>query len=333
VGLATLATIIASQAVISGSFSLTRQAVQLGFSPRLLIRHTSREEIGQIYVPAVNWILMVATIALVLGFQTSDNLASAYGVAVTTTMVITTVLFYMLARRRWHWHVWTAAPLALAFIIVDLAFFSANIIKVEHGGWFPLLVAAVIFMVMATWKRGRQILADRLQAEALDVNLFMADIARRQPLRVEGTAVYMTASASGVPGALLHNLKHNHVLHERVVFLTVLTEEVPQVPPAERLTVEELGEGFFRITARYGFMTTPDVQDILLLAARQGLGFDLMQTTFVLGRETLIPSGKSGMSRWREVLFTWISQNAQRPTAFFNIPPNRVVELGAQIEL
>jgi KUP system potassium uptake protein len=331
--LATAATIIASQAVISGSFSLTRQAIQLGFCPRMLIRHTSEEEIGQIYVPAVNWALMVATIALVVAFKNSDNLASAYGVAVTTTMVITTLLFYVVARERWGWKIWAVFPLTAIFLVVDTAFFSANIIKVEHGGWLPLLIALVLFILMATWKRGRQILGARIEEAVLPLALFLADVGRNPPLRVPGTAVFMTGSPQGVPPALLHNLKHNKVLHERVALLTVLTEEIPTVRADQRLDVEDLGSGLYRLVGHYGFMETANVPKLLEEAGRSGLEFPLMTTTYFLGRETLVPSSRPSMARWREWLFAYMSRNAQSATAFYSIPANRVVELGTQVEI
>jgi KUP system potassium uptake protein len=332
--LATAATIIASQAVISGSFSLTRQAIQLGFSPRMLIRHTSKDEIGQIYVPAVNWALMVATIALVVAFKSSDNLAAAYGVAVTTTMVITTILFYVVATERWRWSPWVAAPLCGLFLAVDAAFFSANIIKVEHGGWLPLLIALGIFTLMSTWKRGRNILGERLSEETLDMDIFLADIERREPVRVPGTAVFMTGNPKGVPPALLHNLKHNHVLHQRVVLVTIVTEEEPRVGPARRLQVVDLGHGLYRLVAHYGFMETPHVPRLLESARSEGLEFPVMETTFFLGWETVIPSSSHpGMARWREWLFAVMSRNAQRATAYFRIPVNRVVELGQEVEI
>ena len=332
--LATVATIIASQAVISGSFSLTRQAIQLGFCPRMLIRHTSKDEIGQIYVPAVNWGLMVATIALVVAFRNSDNLAAAYGVAVTTTMVITTILFYVVATERWRWSAWVVAPLCGVFLVVDAAFFSANIIKVEHGGWLPLLIALGIFTLMSTWKHGRKILGERLAEETLDMDLFLADIERRGPVRVPGTAVFMTGNPKGVPPALLHNLKHNHVLHQRVVLVTIVTEEVPRVRADHRLKVIDLGQGLYRLVAHYGFMETPHVPRLLESAKPAGLEFPVMETTFFLGWETVIPSSSHpGMARWREWLFALMSRNAQRATAYFRIPVNRVVELGQEVEI
>jgi len=331
--LATAATVIASQAVISGAFSLTRQAVQLGYSPRVEIRHTSPEEIGQIYVPDVNWVLMLATIGLVLGFQTSSQLAAAYGVAVTTTMAITTILLYLVARERWGWPRWATIAMAVAFFVVDMGFFAANMIKVEHGGWFPLLVAGVLFALMSTWKRGRALLGERLRHRILPMDQFLADIAAHPPQRVPGLAVFMTGTAEGTPPALLHNVKHNKILHEKVVLLTVLTEEVPRLPETGRVIVESLGEGFFRLVARVGFMESANVLRILAEARRFGLEFNIMQTSFFLGRETLIPSHKSGMSTLRERLFALMSRNSQTATAFFGIPPNLVVELGTQIEL
>ncbi len=333
IAISTAATIIASQAVISGSFSLARQAVQLGFSPRIAIRHTSEETVGQIYVPSVNWMLMIATIALVLGFRTSDNLAAAYGVAVTTTMVMTTILLFFVARWLWRWPMWTVVPMVAVFAVPDLAFFGANMVKVHEGGWFPLLVAAVGFTLMTTWNRGRAILYDRIQEKQLPADLFMADLERNPPHTVEGTAVFMTGNAGGVPTTLLHNLKHNHVVHERVVFLTIESEEVPRIPAKDRLKVEEMGHGIFRMRARYGFMETPDVPALLKSAQRYGFTFEPMRTTFFLGRDTVIPSPKKGMAIWRERLFALMARNAQGATFFFNLPPNRVVELGAQIEL
>jgi KUP system potassium uptake protein len=333
VALAAAATIIASQAVISGAYSLTRQAVQLGYAPRMAIRHTSEAEIGQIYVPSVNWALMLATLALVLGFQNSDNLAAAYGVAVTTTMVITTVLFYILARERWRWPLVAAVPLAGLFMVPDMGFFAANMVKVHHGGWVPLALAAVVFTVLTTWKRGRSILFSRLQEQALPLKLFLEDVERNPPHRVPGTAVFMTGNSEGVPVALLHNLKHNHVLHEKVVFLTILSEEIPRVGKERRLEAEELGHGIHRLVARYGFMETPDVPVLLKAAAKVGLHFEMMKTTFFLGRETLVSSPRRGMARWRERLFALMSRNAQTATAYFGLPANRVVELGAHIAL
>ena len=331
--LASAAAVIASQALISGAFSLTRQAVQLGYSPRVDIEHTSSREIGQIYIPGVNRLLMVACIALVLGFRSSSNLAAAYGIAVTATMGITTVLFYFVARERFGWSRLQAGVPAAFFLAVDLAFFLANATKIAHGGWFPLLVGAAVFTAMTTWKTGRSILAQRLTETTLPVDLFLEDVGRSLPHRVPGTAVFMFGNPTGVPPALLHNLKHNQVLHETVVLLRVDTEEVPVVDPAGRVTVEELGHGFFRMVMRYGFMEDPDVPGALAEVEHPRLKLPPMRTTYFLGRETLIASKRPGMAIWREQLFAVMSRNARTATSFFGLPPNRVVELGAQIEL
>ncbi len=333
IALSTVATIIASQAVISGSFSMARQLIQLGFSPRLEIRHTSARQMGQIYLPTVNWVLMAATIGLVLGFRTSDHLAAAYGVAVTTTMVITTLLFAVIAHEKWHWPVWVTGLLTVSFLVADLAFFGANIIKVDHGGWFPLLIAAIVYTLTSTWKRGREILYERLSEGLLPIEEFIADIEANPPTRVPGTAVFMTGTARGVPHALLHNLKHNHVLHERVILLTAVTEEVPKIRPAERAEITDLGQSIFRIIAHYGFMETPDIPTLFAELELQGLTLDPRQVTFFLGSETLIPTERPGMALWRERLFAFLSRNAQKATAFFNLPANRVMEIGVQIEL
>jgi KUP system potassium uptake protein len=333
VGLTTLATVIASQAVISGAFSLTRQATLLGYLPRARVDHTSAEQRGQIYLPAVNWALMLACIGLVLGFRTSGRLAAAYGVAVTTDMVFTTALFAVVALRRWRWHPLLVGVLAVTLLTIDLAFWGANLPKVPHGGWFPLIVAGAVFALMTTWKRGRQILWDRLQAGALPLRKFLADLAINPPTRVPGLAIFLTGQSNGVPTALLHNLKHNRVLHERVVFLTVVIEDVPVVPRAKRADLKEVGEGFYRMTLRYGFMQDPNVPHDLKVATPDHFKFRLMETTFFLGRETLIPSKRPGMALWRETLFAFMSRNSQDATAFFRIPPNRVVELGVQVEL
>jgi KUP system potassium uptake protein len=329
--LSTAATIIASQAVISGAFSLTRQAVQLGYLPRVQIDHTSSKEIGQIYISSVNWALAAATIALVIGFRSSSNLAAAYGVAVTTTMVITTGLAYFVSRDRW------GKPLALAvtigFLFADLAFFSANIVKVAHGGWFPLLVAIAVFTVMTTWRTGRRILQDRIREGALSDELFLNDILRRKPPRVAGTAVFMDRTVEGIPLALLHNLKHNKVLHEKVILLTVETREIPYVPDEEEMEIRELGQGLYRVILRYGFMESPDVPEALRRLDHPDLHFDESTTTFFLGRETLLATKRPGMAIWRERMFSWMTRNAQGAPLFFRLPPNRVVELGAQIEL
>jgi KUP system potassium uptake protein len=331
--LATVATVIASQAVISGAFSLTRQAVQLGYSPRFEIVQTSDEAIGQIYIPAVNWVLMIATIGLVLGFRESTNLAAAYGIAVTTTMVITTVLAFVVEREVWGWGTLAAGTLTASFLVLDLSYFGANVVKIPHGGWFPLVVAGLIYLLMATWKLGRKILADRLREEALPLEDFVRNIKPDSPPRVPGTAVFLTTNPAGTPTTLLHNLKHNKVLHETVVLMTVITEEVPWVSPEDRVEVESLDKGVYRLTARYGFTQDPRAQDVLDCAREDGLFLDMMKTTFFLGRETLIPSSRPGMFRWQKRLFALMSRNAQRFTDFFRIPPNRVVELGMQVSL
>lgn len=333
VGLTTAATVIASQAVISGAFSLTRQAVQLGYLPRLGIQQTSNKEFGQIYIPGVNWALMVACIGLVLGFRSSSNLASAYGVAVTTDMVFTTILFAVVAKIRWKWSVAAVAALAGFFLVVDLGFWGANLPKIPHGGWFPLVVAALVFTLMTTWKKGRAIVRERVSSSVLPTDLFIQDVANNPPHRVRGTAVFMNGNRGGTPPALLHNLKHNQVLHERIVFLTVVTREIPYVAAEDRLEVEPLGENVYRIVAHYGFAEDPDVPAVLELCKDCGGEFQLARTSFFLGRETLIANRNGGMPVWRNNLFALMSQNAAGATAFFRIPPNRVVELGTQIQL
>jgi len=337
VALAAMATVIASQAVISGCFSLTRQAVQLGYSPRLKIDHTSAAEIGQIFIWPINWALMIASVGLVVFFGSSGNLAAAYGVAVSTTMVVTTILLYVVARDLWGWSRTATILVTGTLGIIDVAFFGANIAKVMHGGWFALAVAAFVFLLMTTWRRGRRILLRKLEHGTVGVDLFLRDIARSQPHRVTGTAVFMTANPDGIPASLLHNFKHNKVLHHRVRLLTIWTREIPRVPRQERITVADLGQGFHRIIAYYGFMESPNMREILNRAKAHGLDSNLMETTFFLGVETLVrarsSTSKPEMPAWQERLFALMTRNAQRPTDFYQIPPNRVVELGAQIEL
>ena len=333
IGLATAAAIIASQAVISGAFSLTRQAILLGYSPRMQIEHTSSREIGQIYMPAVNWALMLVTIALVLGFGTSSNLAGAYGVAVSSEMVITTLLLFLLAREVWSWTAMRALALTGLFVIIDIGFLGANAVKIPHGGWFPLVVGVGVYMLMATWHRGRAILSKRMAEKSVPLKLLLADLAAEPPIRVPGTAVYMYGSADGTPPALVHNLAHNKVLHEKIVFLTVIIEEVPQVPRAERVTVKRLGKGFASVVARYGFMEDPDINEILDACREHKLDINIDAATFFLGRETLIATDRPGMAMWREHLFSFMSRNALRATAFYRIPANQVFEVGAQVEL
>jgi KUP system potassium uptake protein len=330
--LATLAAIVASQALISGAFSLTQQAVQLGFVPRVNILHTSEQEAGQIYIPEVNKALAVGCVLIVLGFRTASNLAAAYGIAVTGTMAITTLLFYVVARHRWQWPLWRAGALAALFLGVDLAFFGANVIKIEQGGWVPLAIGVGIFVLMTTWKRGRHLLQEQLTGGTLPLDAFLADVERRRPPRVPGTAVFMTSGSDGAPVVLLHHLKHNKVLHEQVVLLSVRTADVPDVDEEETLEVTALGQGFFRVVATYGFMETPNVPEIMRFLSTRGVRARPMETSYYLGRERLILTGKSRMARWRKQVFVFMSRNARSATEFFNIPPNRVVELGTQIE-
>ncbi|MBI4541485.1 MAG: potassium transporter Kup [Gemmatimonadetes bacterium] len=333
VALATGATVIASQAVISGAFSLTRQAVQLGYLPRITIRHTSAVEIGQIYVPSVNWALLLATIGLVLGFGSSSNLAAAYGVAVALTMIITVALAERVMRDIWRWSWPVVAAIAGSLLIVHLAFLGATAIKIPQGGWFPLVVGAAGYVLLSTWRRGREVLGERLSEVAVPLPLLLGDIAAEPPARVAGTAVYLTAQAGNVPCTLMHNLRHNKVLHERLIFLTLVTEEIPRVPRQERVALEDLGENIFRITGRYGFMEEPDVLEVLDLARATGFDLTLEATTFVVGRETLLATKRPGMPIWREKLFAVMSRNTPRITTSFNVPAEQVIEIGAQIEL
>ncbi len=331
--LATAATIIASQAVISGAFSLTRQAVLLGYSPRLNIEHTSSREIGQIYVPSVNWGLMLLTCVLVLGFQTSSNIAGAYGVALSTLMLMTTLMFYVMSREVWRWSIPRAALVVGLFLLMDVPFFAANMLKIRYGGWVPLVIAAAVYALMSTWKRGREILAKRMLEKTVPLKMLLADMAAEPPVRVPGTAVFMYGTADGTPPALVHNLAHNKVLHERIVFLNVVTLDIPHVPPAERVTVKRIGKGFHSVVARYGFMDDPHIEDVLAACRAKSLDIRIEGTTFFLGRETLVASERPGMAEWREKLFAFMSRNALRATAFFKIPPNQVFEVGAQVEL
>ena len=333
IGLATAATIIASQALISGAYSLTMQAIQLGYCPRMQIDHTSATQAGQIYMPKINWALMIACIALVLGFRSSSNLASAYGLAVTATMVVTTLLFYLAARRVWKWSALKAGVLVALFLMVELPLFASNLLKVPDGGWFPLLVAGIVFTLMATWRTGRSILGKRLSTTVLPLDMFLKDIEGHPPHRVKGTAVFLSSNPNGTPLALMHNLKHNQVLHERVVILTLQTSEVPHVDPGERVEVEELSCGFHRIIGRFGFMEDPDVPQVFAATEAHGFKLQPARTTYFLSRETIIASDKPGMFKWRERLFAFMSRNAQSATAFFRLPPNRVVELGMQVEI
>jgi KUP system potassium uptake protein len=331
--LATMAAIIASQAVISGAYSVARAAVQMGYCPRIAIRHTSEKAIGQIYIPFINWMLLVAVLLLVVGFQTSTALAGAYGFAVTMSMVIDSILIYFVMRRIWKWSVPVALAIVAPLLLVDLAFWSSNLLKIPYGGWFPLVVGIIMFTLVTTWKRGRKVLMDRLAEDALPLKEFIQSIELAPPVRVEGTAVFLTSTPDRVPHALLHNLKHNKVLHERVVFLTVVTREVPFVPESERLEIETLGADFFRVLAHYGFKEEPDVPEVLEQAGRNGFPFEMMETSFFVSRETLIASTRPGMALWRERLFSSMSKNAVKASDFFHVPTNRVVELGTQVEL
>ncbi|MFH1035323.1 MAG: potassium transporter Kup [Pseudomonadota bacterium] len=333
VALSTMATVIASQAMISGVFSLTQQAVQLGYSPRLHVVHTSETAEGQIFVPGANYGLMVACLALVLTFQESSRLAGAYGIAVTATMGITSVLYFFVVRRVWGWSLWKAAPLVSLFLAFDITYFGANLLKVVDGGWFTLLVAILITVGMTTWMTGRQTLGKQMRGSRLPLKSFLREVATLSPLRVPGTAVFLSLSPQGTPVTLLHHFKLNKVLHEKVVFLTMMSADVPTVPDDERLQVEVLDQGFYRILAWHGFMEIPNVPRILRQASRAGLLLDPLTATYFLGRETLLTNGKSGLSAWRKNLFAFMSRNASNPAVFFGIPPHRVIEIGMQVAL
>ena len=333
IALATVATIIASQAVISGAFSLTRQAVQLGYSPRVEIEHTSQREIGQIYVASVNWNLMFLTCALVLGFGSSSRIAGAYGVALSALMLMTTLMFYKMSREVWGWSLPRAAFIVSLFLIMDGPFLISNGLKIRYGGWVPLAIAAVLYTLMATWKRGRELLASRLSEHTLPLPLLLGDIAAEPVHRVRGTAIFMTAQSDGVPYPLIYNLRHNQVLHEHIIFLTMESAEVPRVPPQERVAIEQLAEGFVRVRARYGFMEEPDVRETLERCRERGLSVTLDATTFFVGRETLLATERPGMALWRDRLFALMSRNTTRVASSFNIPSDQVVEIGAQVEL
>jgi KUP system potassium uptake protein len=334
VGLATAAAVIASQALISGAFSLTRQAVQLGYLPRLEISHTSKDEMGQIYVPFVNWTLLFGTVFLVIFFQSSSNMAAAYGMAVVVTMVITSILTCFVAVYLWGWHPLPAILLTIVFLCIDGAFLASNSLKIERGGWFPLMIGAWGLTLMTTWRRGRTILADRLQSKCISLETFRALITHEPPHRVPGVAVFMTSATGSMPPALVHNLNHNKILHETVILLQVGTLSVPRVPWDERLEVEDLGDGFYRLLVYYGFMDSPNIPAVLgrptLPWATQAKAGSI---TYFLGRETMFSTPRKGMAQWREYLFMFMSRNAQRATTFFRIPSDQVVEIGIQVEL
>lgn len=331
VALATAATVIASQAVISGAFSITQQAMQLGYSPRFDVQHTSDSEIGQIYLPGINWSLLVTVVALVLGFGSSTNLAAAYGIAVTGTMAITSILAFCVAHWLWGWPTWRAAIGATPFLLIDLAFFGANLVKFRDGGWFPLIIGLVIFVLLTTWKRGRMLLSNRLAADSIPVDAFIMGCG--DVTRVPGTAVFLTTQADAVPHALLHSMKHYKAIHERIILATARVQDVPHVPAAQRVTVEKLANAFWRVQVHYGFMDHPNLPESLEWCAEQGLALDPMDTTFFLGRETLIPKIRSDMAFWREILFVAMFRNAGSAANYFQLPPGRVVELGAQVVL
>jgi len=330
--LATMATVIASQAVISGAFSVTRQAVQLGFLPRLRILHTSASASGQIYIPVVNWALLVLVIMLVLGFETSSNLAAAYGISVTGTMFISTCMMAILIISVWKWNKWLAGLVIGTFLIVDGAYFAANLTKIPDGGWFPLLIGLIVFIFLTTWAKGRLLMQERLKESAMPMEIFIKS-ASRAATRVSGTAVFMTSSPQGVPHALLHNLKHNKVLHERIIVLTVVIDEVPFVDQEDRIEVLDLSENFYRMVLRYGFMQQADVPAALKLVENCGPQIKMMDTSFFLARQTLLASERPGMAIWREKLFAWMLRNAESAMEFFKLPTNRVVELGSQVEI
>jgi len=334
VGLATCATVIASQAVISGAFSVTRQAIQLGYVPRLKLLHTS-DSIGQIFVPFVNWSLFVAVCLLVLWFQSSSKLANAYGIAVAATMVIECLLAMVVAKLIWKWKTWMVALVIGSMLVVDAFFLASNAMKFTEGGWFPVLMGTAIFAMLMTWKRGRALMFRRLTEQGIPLKPFLEGLDSHPPVKVQGTAIFMSSTLDTVPHALLHNLKHNKILHEQTVFLTIVTHDVPRVPPEDRVQLERLVNGFYQLEAWYGFTEQPDIDEILAACrVRYGMHFDVMDTSFFLSRETVIPASEiKGMALWRDHLFAWMSRNATRATDFFNIPPNRVVELGTHIEI
>ena len=333
IALAAVATVIASQAVISGAFSMTREAIQLGYAPRMQVLHTSRDMFGQIFIPWINRVLMLLVLLAVIGFRTSEGLSAAYGIAVTGTMATTTVLALVVARKLWHWPLLVVLPLGAVLMAIDLSYFSANLIKVEHGGWFPLVLGVIVFAVMTTWRRGRELVLREMKQGGLAIDTFLASIANHPPLRVPGTAVFLTANLGAVPIAMLHNLKHNKVLHERNVLLTVEILDAPTADADERIDLKPLGAEFYRLVLRFGFAEDPDLPRTLGSCQKLGLGFDLMDTTFFISRENVVSSNRPGMALWRDKLFAFLARNAMPATAFFRIPGNRLIELGTQVEI
>ncbi|MGH6624089.1 MAG: KUP/HAK/KT family potassium transporter, partial [Burkholderiaceae bacterium] len=330
--LSTAATVIASQAVISGAFSITSQAIKLGYLPRMAIHYTSRTAAGQIYVPLVNWLLLAVVIGLVLGFKSSSNLAAAYGIAVAATMIVTTLGVYVVATFRWHWPMWKRIAIFLPLLALDATFLVANSAKVMHGGWFPLAFGALLYFLFATWKRGRAILRNELARSGIALEPFLKSLSTYPPVRVEGTAVFMTTSIEFIPHALLHNLKHNRVMHERVVFLTAVPRDVPHVAPEDMAAVRDLGDGCFHIRVQLGFQDSYDIGEIAQALARRA-DFELIpnETSFFLSRETVLTGRTEGMAEWRERIFSWMMRNAQPASDFFHIPANRVIEIGTQV--
>lgn len=333
VALATAATIIASQAIISGAFSMTRQAIQLGYCPRLSIIHTSDKQIGQVYLPLVNGLMLAGTVGLVIGFENSDSLAGAYGVAVSLTMLITTLFMIAVMRRLWHWPRLVVILIAIPLLLLDMTFFGSNFLKIRDGGWVPLAISAGFIIMMTTWNRGREILGRRMAEAAIAIDLFINDVTLSKPRRVPGVAVFLTGNPNGIPRTLLHNYKHNKILHEQIVLITLQTEDIPHVPDNERTRVTTLPEGFYQILIRYGFSEDPDLSTLLKSLTVEGLNLDPMKVTFFLGRETLILIHDQNMRPWRKVLFSYLSRNAWDASKFFRIPPNRVIEVGIQVEL
>jgi len=331
--LATFATVIASQAVISGAYSLTFQALQLGYLPRMRIEHTSEDERGQIYIPQLNWLLLISTIALVLGFKSSSNLAAAYGIAVTTTMVITTMLLFVAMRRLWHWNLGISIVVSVFFLVIDLSFWGANMLKIMQGGWVPLAMGAIIYILMTTWRNGRKLLLEKIKQQTLSLENFVTEILSIRTLSIPGTAIYMSSNPAGAPPPLILNIKHNKLLHKQVIILTILFDKIPFVKQESRIQLENPTDGFYRVIAKYGFMDKTNIQQIIEILKEKGININMDNTTFFLGSETIIPSKKDVISHLRDRLFIFMSNNSQRATEFFNLPPNRVFEVGTQVEI